>query len=355
MNSRISQAISALLNESIENIPAEYIDILHYLFDNEDGRRVFEKWAKEIPQEDIPIDNVDFEQMYLCVKEHISKERKSTSIKKFYTRLQRIAAILLIPLIVGASAVFYNLHKQAGSLKSELSAITAIDQTNSQAIGMEYLSPPGARLNIILPDSSQVCLNGNSRLLVSKAFGINNRTVRIEGEAFFSVMPDKKKSFTVKAGDVDVTALGTSFYVKAYPSDNKIETVLITGKVSIETPENAIKGDSLLLFPNQRHIYYKNNPTEEKIAKDIKVKKYQAWTKGELIFEDESMEQIIERLKNFYNIDITVLNSEINTYRFTASLSNCSMEQIMEYLKMSSPIDYTMDKNKNRIILHTTK
>lgn len=355
MNTRISKAISALLNESIENIPAEYVDILHYLFDDENGRHLFEKWAKEMPQEDIPVDNVDFEQMYLYVKDHIYKDRKDSFIKRLYTGFQRIAAILLIPFLIGAGVLFYSLHKQTGSLKEELSEIMAIDQTNYRAAGMEYLSPPGARLNIILPDSSQVCLNGNSRLLVSKAFGIDNRSVRIEGEAFFTVMPHKEKSFTVKAGNVDVTALGTSFYIKAYPSDNKIETVLLTGKVAIETPENAINGDSVLLYPNQKHIYYRNDPLAEKVAKDIKVKKYQAWTKGELIFEDESMEQIIERLENFYNIKIDVLNNEINTYRFTASLSNCSMEQIMEYLKMSSPIDYTIDKNKNRIILHTTK
>ncbi len=350
-SNEIEKAVSELLDDKIERVSVESAIVLHRLFDKKDGRYFFEKWLEERPQQEVLLDGVDFEQMYCYVASKISEKRVNNRFYRFVFWYQRIAAVLIIPLVISAVALLFNIYNQSSDLKKELSDIINLAPTNNMYIGMEYLSPPGARLNITLSDSTQVCLNGNSRLLVSKTFGKTDRIVRVEGEAFFSVAPDTNRRFIVKAGAVDVIALGTSFYVKAYPSDNKIETVLLTGKVSIETPrKTAAEDGSLLLYPNQKYVYYKNIDNHE-LAKEVRVRKYKAWTNGELIFEDESMAQIINRLENFYNVQIEVKNDEINTYRFTASLKDCSLEQIMEYFKMSSPIDYSIDKNK--VILNT--
>lgn len=77
---------------------------------------------------------------------------------------------------------------------------------------------------------------------------------------------------------------------------------------------------------------------------NISTKRYEVWTKGELIFENESFENLIKRLERFYNVNFIVEDKEIYTYSFTASLDNCSIDQIMEYLHFSSPIDYVIDK-----------
>ena len=329
---KIEKAISELLDDNIERISVESITVLHCLFDKEDGKNVFERWLNERPQQEVSLSGIDFDQMYSYVQQRIADSPQNVNdrwgtgrFNRLVFVFQRIAAVLIIPLIISASVLLFNIYSQSSHFEKELYNIINLESENLH-LGMEDLSPPGARLNIILPDSSQVCLNGNSRLLLSKTFNNKDRIVRVEGEAFFSVAPDSSKRFIVKAGDVDVTALGTSFYIKAYPSDNRVETVLLTGK----------------------HIYYKTIGRHEPV-KEVRVRKYKAWTDGELIFEDESMAQIIDRLENFYNVEIDVKNSEINTYRFTASLKNCSLEQIMEYFKMSSPIDYVIDKN--RVIL----
>ena len=351
---KIEKAISELLDDNIERISVESITVLHCLFDKEDGKNVFERWLNERPQQEVSLSGIDFDQMYSYVQQRIADSPQNVNdrwgtgrFNRFVFVFQRIAAVLIIPLIISASVLLFNVYSQSSHFEKELYNIINLESENLH-LGMEYLSPPGARLNIILPDSSQVCLNGNSRLLLSKTFNNKDRIVRVEGEAFFSVAPDSSKRFIVKAGDVDVTALGTSFYIKAYPSDNRVETVLLTGKVAIDTPDRKAKEGSLFLYPNQKHIYYKTIGRHEPV-KEVRVRKYKAWTDGELIFEDESMAQIIDRLENFYNVKIDVKNSEINTYRFTASLKNCSLEQIMEYFKMSSPIDYVIDKN--RVIL----
>lgn len=363
LNTRIEHAIDELLDENLETISEDSMEILHYLFDDENGWYLFDKWVQERPEQNIIIKNVDFDQMYEVVSNKITmmnlseqqrdrRQKIHLVSKSVIGWFQRVAAILIVPLILGAAMLMFSLQERSRLLQEELCNVINLNPAEAMSAGIEYLSPPGARLNITLPDSTEVCLNGNSRLIVSKMFGIKDRVVRIEGEALFSVAADTTKQFVVKADNIDVTALGTSFYIRAYPADNRVETVLLTGKVSIDTPRNAQDGESILLYPNQKYVYYKDVKNDE-LAKGIRVKKYEAWTVGELIFEDESMAQIISRLESFYNVKIDVLNKEIYTYRFTASIKDCSLEQIMEYLKLSSPIDYKIEKN--HIILNTTK
>lgn len=353
MNLKISKAIEELLDADIQTISAESKEVLYCLFETDGGRELFDKWLQESPPVmDVDISTVNFEQIYNNIANHLYKEEQEKNrkniVEKFVVGYQKIAAALIVPLIIGAAVLVYYLSNQVSVLELDLDAIANLEQTTSGVINVEYRSPAGSRLDIILPDSTEVCLNGNSKLTVSKLFGIEDRVVRVDGEAYFSVAPDKNKKFVVKAGDLDIVALGTSFYLKAYSDENSVETVLLTGKIAIELPDQTKSDSSILLYPNQKYIYYKNSK-EEEFLKGINVEKYKVWTDGELIFEDESIEQIIERLERFYNVDIEIVDKDILLYRFTASLNNCSLEQILQYMKLSSPIDYEIDRNSVRL------
>jgi ferric-dicitrate binding protein FerR (iron transport regulator) len=349
MRVSIENAIRQLLDEKVEILSAEVKETLFFLFDTEEGKECFNDWIQNNSLNSdefnhVDISGVDFEQIYSKINGQVKiSGRKPVFSTVFIKKFQKIAAIFLIPLVICAVAVLYYSQRSNRQLSNELAAITNYDTDKVLPLNLEYVSPPGARLKILLTDSTEVCLNGNSKLYVSRDFGRKERKVKLDGEAFFNVRRNENQKFVVDAGAIDVIALGTSFYVQAYPSEKTIEAVLLSGKVVIECNERQI-----ILQPNQKYTYVKEN-YREKLIKNIETKRYKAWTDGELIFDNDRMEEIIRRLEHFYNVKIIVEDSEIYSYGFTASLANCSIEQIMEYIKFSSPIEYKINKNEIRL------
>lgn len=354
----IDKAIEELLDES-KSISEESKQTLFYLFEDKQGKELLYKWVAEhsedvVHNSEIEVSQQMLERMYGNIRNKIASDKNINSFfirNRFIEGFQKVAAVLIVPLLLGAAAIIFHYSSSSSKLAGKLESINNYDIGNAQAVSLKYVSPAGSRLKLLLSDSTEVTLNGNSTLTVSRTFGKNDRCVSLVGEGYFDVAKDTTRTFIVSAGGMEVAALGTSFYVKAYPDENIIETVLISGKISVSAPE--MKGEEkMVLLPNQKYRY---NKASEATAfdKNISTRKYKVWKDGELVFEDESMSQIINRLEHFYNVDITVEDQEIYSYRFTASLDNCSCDQIMEYIKLSSPIDYKIDKN--RITLFTIK
>jgi ferric-dicitrate binding protein FerR (iron transport regulator) len=96
-----------------------------------------------------------------------------------------------------------------------------------------YATPYGTTQQVQLADGSQVVLNANSTLKVSRRLATNSlREVWITGEAFFSVAKTATKSrFVVHTSQADVEVLGTRFNVQ----DRRGKTVILLdeGKVKL--------------------------------------------------------------------------------------------------------------------------
>ena len=126
---------------------------------------------------------------------------------RFITILTRIAAsFLLIALGVGSSYLWFM-----------------PDQSFT-----EVFSPYGHKTMVLLPDSSQVWLNGNSKLRYKTNFK-KSRYVELTGEGMFKVTKSPRNLFTVKSKDLKVEVYGTTFNVKSYPEDNQSEVALVEG------------------------------------------------------------------------------------------------------------------------------
>ena len=87
---------------------------------------------------------------------------------------------------------------------------------------------------ISLPESSQVIVNADSRLVYNKNKFNDDRELKLDGEAFFKVKPGSH--FTVKTDQGTVTVLGTSFNVISRPGI--FEVSCHTGKVLVTNNAN---------------------------------------------------------------------------------------------------------------------
>lgn len=180
------------------------------------------------------------------------------------------------------------------------------------------------KTTIDLPDGSKIWLNQNSSLQYEKSF--DKRIVYLEGEAFFEVAKKNGQSFEIFAGDSKTKVLGTSFNVRAYPDENKVEIAVESGKVDFSA-ENDTQ-ENVLLTKGEFATYTKSNQEVEKLT--FTKLNAAAWKKGTLQFDDSKLEEVIESLERYYDIEIKVSNNKI--YNCTWNNTDIHEKPVLEDL-----------------------
>lgn len=214
---------------------------------------------------------------------------------------------------------------------------------NSKVLVYNTLHVPyGKTFKLELSDGSVVTVNAGTKLKYPVNFiKDNNRTVFLDGEAFFDVAKDKDHPFVVTTDDMDIEVLGTKFNVTSYTEDQKTSTVLIDGKV--QASNRAISEDIAILSPNQRASFNENVLHIEK----VNVEKYIAWVQGQLIFEDDSFNVIANKLERKFNIKIVNNYPELEKINVTASFRNESIEDVLKIFQSYQAFEYSI---KNGIL-----
>lgn len=199
----------------------------------------------------------------------------------------------------------------------------------------------GERTIISLEDGTKVWLNVASRIRYPETFEGNIiREVFLDGEAFFEVARDTAKPFIVRTQEIQIKVLGTSFNVKSYDKEDKIQTTLVEGKVRIQSMDEQPK--VVTLAPNQMATYHKeskkmvlNNKTDmDALA---------GWKEGRLIFDNKPLEEIVIALERWYDVEIEVEDQKSLKCHFSAKIENLSLTEVLELFKASDGIDYTID------------
>lgn len=193
---------------------------------------------------------------------------------------------------------------------------------------------------VALPDGTQVRLGPNSRLTYPQSFDGENREVELTGQAFFSVAKNKDKPFIVRTPNMDVTAIGTAFEVFNYTYENKLETILLEGKVKVDVEDPVTtKRQAVFLTPDEMLVYDKQNNRVQ--VKPVDAGVYSAWReKGILTFENERLSRILSRLEPWFGQKIKCSKEIAEKYRFTFKVRDESLERILFILSNASPVKY---------------
>ena len=162
----------------------------------------------------------------------------------------------------------------------------------------------------------------------------NERVLNLEGEAYFEVKPDAKRPFIVQSGKVSVKALGTSFNVKNYNTEEHISVVLMTGKVEVTANDNHVD-----LLPNEQAIFNKHSSILGKNRVDNSLD-YSSWMYNTLNFESTPFSEIAHTLERYYNTQIVFKSEALKSYRFTGKPGNTSLASILHLLSLTSPLAY---------------
>ncbi len=240
-----------------------------------------------------------------------------------------VAATILFGAI--AVSVYFFPRQQPGKTIADVTMVT-VD-------AKDHLRTPFS-----LPDGTTVYLNAGSQLIYFMPFAEDQRLVSIVGEAFFEVAADTKRPFLVRTADDQLTVrvLGTAFNINAYADQPVIRTTLVSGSVQLEIPGAEEK---IYLKPAQRAIF---SPQDNKVRLETAdVTQETEWRHNQLVFKNTPMDEVLRRVAQFYGVEFKVESPIIHTYTFTGSFEGKSLQQVLEYIKISSKIKYSITKNKD--------
>ena len=201
-------------------------------------------------------------------------------------------------------------------------------------------SAPGMVTKTVLPDGSEVWLNAESSLTYPVKFTHKTRTVKLAGEAYFKVSSDKKHRFDVITPHrITVSAYGTEFNVNSYTSANRYEVTLAKG--CVEVSSDVSKGQEALT-PGEKAIVEAVSGNIQVVSADTYAET--AWKDGKIVFRRERFETITEKLSRKFGVTIILQDEKLKDYEYTVTFTDETLEQILELLKRSTPITYTISK-----------
>lgn len=201
-------------------------------------------------------------------------------------------------------------------------------------------SAPGMVVKTVLPDGSEVWLNSRSSLTYPCRFTKKQRTVELIGEAYFKVSSDKKNRFNVITPEgMMVSAYGTEFNVNAYAMDTCHEVLLARGHVEISSVGIST---SMMLEKGQKGLFRTSDRRMSKQLADTYAET--AWKDGKMVFRRQRLDYIVQRLSRKYGVTIVLDGEKLKNYIYTATFTDESLEEILDLLKRSAPIDYIVSR-----------
>lgn len=198
--------------------------------------------------------------------------------------------------------------------------------------------PRGGEYKLTLSDGTTVWLNSDSYIRYPVAFSGDTRWVELEGEAYFEVAKNAGKSFIVKMNDYNVRVTGTQFNVRNYSNEN-LATTLVEGGVQIER-----KGRVDKLKPGQQAVL----EGSEICIRTVNVEEQVAWRNGVFSFSQCRLENIMEELARWYDVDVFYMNQQVKNYHFSAWFKrSSSINEVISILEKTQKISLDL---KGRIL-----
>ncbi|MDR6782034.1 transmembrane sensor [Pedobacter africanus] len=202
----------------------------------------------------------------------------------------------------------------------------------------------GQMKKVILPDSSVVHLNANSRIRVPHRFSLKDRQFYLEeGEAFFEVTKDKTRPFIIHSGQLNVKVLGTSFNVRSYRQLSDIKVTVTTGKVRV-SGNGMVYGT---LVQGQQITYNKANRAVQR--SEVRPSDNQAWINGKVYLEKADFDELALTMRNMYGVSLK--NETANKLKYQYNLTIRSDRSLQETLKLICAINGHHYKKKGKEIL----
>ena len=253
------------------------------------------------------------------------RNRRNYFIREFL----KIASVIVIT--VSVTAVLFSIGKDNEDMYLAMQTITV---------------PAGQRVNLDLPDGSNVWLNAGTTMKYPVSFMKGKREVILDGEAYFEVAHNEKSLFVVRTHAMDVEVLGTKFNVEAYSAGRTFEASLMQGKVRVKSPAN--EKLAVVLLP-----HYKTTLKDGKLVVS-KIDDYNVyrWKEGLYCFKNKPFARIMEDLERYYDLKIQLDKKSIEGVALTGKFRiSDGLDYALRVLQKDVAFTYRRDKDNDVIYI----
>lgn len=288
----------------------EYEELLALLQDQQNRSRFYtlkNNWTPEISEQS--------QKNWHRLARRINTEQPGKNSKNRVIRqswMLKAAAVLIVGLLI-TSVMFYR------SMQGTKSGITVVE------------TPRGEKSKIYLPDGTEVWLNASSRISYH-AFTNKSRRISLIGEAYFKVAHNENSPFTVQTPNCAIRVLGTEFNVMAYNQLKREEITLFKGKVNVVTGQREATlqvGEKLLVSGNTF------------VTQRVDLDQTYGWVENKFNFSKVTLEELVLRLENWYDVDIVCENINEQQTVFTGTFKNEeTIWEVLDAIKAYLPVSY---------------
>ena len=391
-NIDISRLLSLYLTGDLT--AEEQAQLEAWLHENESNKKLLEelKSKKLRANRQEIIDRIDVQKEWERFQLSIAPRSKTIPVN--WMNILRYAAVIALPLIIGAYLLLQDFTKeqyvadipveiQPGVKKAQLvlSNGERIDldenpieirgkekdvhiENKDQALSYSSTSKTGTvkksalaynhlligrgeEYQLVLADGTKVWLNSESKLTYPTQFASNLRVVELEGEGYFEVTKNPKAPFIVKTKQMNVEVLGTAFNVSSYQDDENMKTTLVEGSVKVSLAYGT--GRDVILKPDEQAVLDINTNKLKVQVVDAEI--YGRWREGVFVFEEESLEEIMRMLSRWYDIRVFFQDNTSRAYQFSGKLprfENCN--ELFEMIEKTTNVRFEIKNNENVIV-----
>jgi ferric-dicitrate binding protein FerR (iron transport regulator) len=260
------------------------------------------------------------------------------SFERFWNRVKPVKVNRMVQVWYKYAAVFV-LALSLGFLLQYL--VPANKEVAILTQHITYTSEKGSVSTIHLEDGSAIWLSSASKITLHRSSN-GEMSAELNGEAYFDMIPDPARKFTVDLENFKVKDIGTKFNIRAYSFEPSVFTTLVDGKIDLfksgdKSIQSMIPGDYLNYDKKTNHIAISQQDPSISTA----------WKDGKFVFINKTLSEICLELENWYNVEIIIRNKSLAKSRYTSVIKRTTtVKMVLKMLALTDKINFKIEERK---------
>ena len=191
----------------------------------------------------------------------------------------------------------------------------------------------GEKNSVELPDGSLITLNSDSQVQFNKKFNISNRTIDLEGEAYFDIKKGDSP-FIINTDYATVTVLGTSFNLKS--REDGFELGVNSGLVSVS---NGIKNITLL----KGQLINLKSDLDDDLTPQKSYSNYPDWINNKFYCEKTPLIELYSEIELRFDIEVKFYETEIKKIAVTGIIDAPNLNTVLRTISLLTHHEFKLD------------
>jgi transmembrane sensor len=215
--------------------------------------------------------------------------------------------------------------------------VMILQPTSHESITTHYSTQAGEIKTIMLADNSEITLGAKSKM-TTRISDVGRSVNLTSGEAFFNVVKDQRKPFTVTVSHVSVEVVGTQFNVQKIRDTVSVSVlegiVKVFGQGSKDSQSFSLP--AVVLTAGQKVVKAKDRAFES--VKAVPSSDLGAWRLGRLIYRDIALADVVTDAGRYFDGKILLQSEELADEKITVTLRTDQIDQLPQMLAETLPI-----------------